>query len=74
MNNRHNLLIVLATTAFSPWMLVAQAKPPVLIGWLSFSSRESGARWRDALREGLAALGWKEGAQIMSDARWAEAH
>jgi len=72
MNNRRKLLIALGAASLTPRTLLAQVKPPILIGWLSFTSRESGARWLDALKEGLAALGWKEGAQVRIDARWAD--
>ena len=49
----------------------AQAKPPVLIGWLSLSSRET-SRTLTGLKEGLAALGWKEGSNYVLDERWAD--
>ena len=52
---------------------VAQSKrAPVVIGWLSFGSPETGAVSLAAFKEGLAALGWKEGAQVVIEARWAE--
>jgi putative tryptophan/tyrosine transport system substrate-binding protein len=52
---------------------LAQAKQaPVLIGWLNFGSRDSGARSLAAFKEGLAALGWKEGSQIVIEERWAD--
>ncbi|MGH8700009.1 MAG: ABC transporter substrate-binding protein, partial [Burkholderiales bacterium] len=46
-------------------------KAPVLIGWLSVYSRETGAQRFAAFKEGLAALGWKEGSQFVIEERWA---
>ena len=48
----------------------AQAKPAV-IGWLHMGSREVSGRELAAFKEGLAALGWKEGAQYVVEERWA---
>ena len=51
----------------------AQSKrAPVVIGWLSNGSRESGAASLATFRQALAELGWKEGGQITIEARWAE--
>jgi putative ABC transport system substrate-binding protein len=47
-------------------------KAPVVIGWLNGGSRESGAHVFAALKEALAALGWKEGSQIILEERWAD--
>ena len=47
-------------------------KPPVLIGWLSWGSRESGERVRNVFKDGLAALGWKEGSNYVLEERWAD--
>ena len=53
-------------TKTAPQTLFAQGrKQPVLIGWLSFSSRVSGTHSLAALKEGLAQLGWKEGSLIV---------
>ncbi len=73
-STRRNFLLAAAAWPALAWtrVVVAQSKPPVLIGWLSFSSRESGARSLAALKEGLAALGWKEGSQIVIEERWAD--
>ena len=50
----------------------AQVKQaPVLIGWLRLGSRESEAYLFAAFKEGLAALGWKEGSQFRIEERWA---
>jgi putative ABC transport system substrate-binding protein len=50
-------------------------KPPVVIGYLSFSyppKPETGGLGFAAFKEGLAELGWKDGSQIRIEARWAE--
>jgi putative ABC transport system substrate-binding protein len=70
---RRGLIAVLGMSAVVPRMLFAQStKPPVLIGWLSLTSRETGEDRISALKEGLAALGWKYGAQILIEERWAD--
>jgi putative ABC transport system substrate-binding protein len=74
MNNRRNLLIALGASAFVPRALFAQSKQPVLIGWLSLRSRESGGRSFAVFKEGLAAFGWKDGSQIRIDERWTDGH
>src|SRR5215471_8599681 len=45
---------------------------PVLIGWLAVVSRESGAHFLAAFKHGLSALGWKEGAHVVIEDRWAD--
>ena len=52
--------------------VLAQSKQPILIGWLSLGSRESGSLSLAALKEGLVALGWKEGSQIVFEERWGD--
>jgi putative ABC transport system substrate-binding protein len=47
-------------------------KPPVLIGWLSVGSREAHAQRIAAFKDELAALGWKEGSQIIIEERAAD--
>ena len=50
----------------------AQAKPaPIVIGWLVVHSRESSGHYLAAFKEGLAALGWKEGSQCVIEECWA---
>ena len=72
MNHRRSLLGVLAAMALSPRAVLAQSKQaPVLIGWLHSDSRELSGHYLTALKEGLAALGWKEGAQYVIEERWA---
>jgi len=73
MNNRRKLLAVVGTAMLTPHTVYAQSKhAPVLIGWLHFSSRESSGHLLAAFKDGLAALGWKEGSRIVIEERWAE--
>ena len=74
MGNRRKLLIALGATSVTPRTLFAQAKQPVLIGWLSLRTRESGGSSFAAFKEGLAALGWKEGLQVRIEERWTDGH
>src|SRR5262249_51829359 len=72
MIGRRDLLFLLGAAALVPRTLWAQAKP-VVIGWLNAHSRDSQASFLAAFKEGLAALGWKEGSQIVLEERWADA-
>lgn len=50
----------------------AQGKQsPVLIGFLHFGSRDSNAHLLAAFKDGLSALGWKEGTHVLIEERWA---
>jgi len=71
---RRRLILAAAAWPALAWMraVSAQSKQPVLIGWLGFTSRESMARSFAAFKAELAALGWKEGAQIRIEDRWAQ--
>ena len=69
--------VILAAAAWPALLLTSavlgqSSKPPVLIGYVGFGSPEIGAPNVAAFKEGLAALGWKEGAQFVMDVRWAE--
>jgi putative ABC transport system substrate-binding protein len=68
---RRSALIVLGATAVAPGVAFTQSRQPVLIGWLHSDSLESSTQNLRAFKEGLAALGWKEGAQYVIDERWA---
>ena len=70
MKRRRELLIALGAMSFTPRTVFAQAKQPIVIGWLSFGFR--GGRSLEAFKEGLSSLGWKEGAQFVIEGRWAE--
>jgi putative ABC transport system substrate-binding protein len=72
-NNRRSVLIALGATALAPRAVFAQAKQmPVLIGLLTAKSRESSGQLHGAFRDGLAALGIKEGSQFVIEERWAD--
>ena len=72
MNTRRSVLIAFSVALLMPRAAFAQVeKTPVVIGWLSLGTRKIGSRSLDAFREGLAALGWKEGTQYVIEARWA---
>ena len=65
MLTRRRFVVAIGAGALAP--LVGNAQPkqtPAIVGWLQFSSREMEAHTIAALREGLAALGWKEGSQF----------
>ena len=52
--------------------LRAQAKPPVVIGWLSTGTPAAGEQGRATFNESMAALGWKLGEQYVFEARSAD--
>ena len=71
MNTRRKFLVALGVAPFSPRLLFAQAKKPLaVIGWLHWGSRESFIHHLVAFKEGLAALGYKEGQQFGIEERW----
>lgn len=71
---RRKLLAVSAALPALVWAGAAraQAKPPVLIGWLNNTSRKANIHYLVAFKEGMAAFGWKEGANYVIEERWAE--
>ena len=73
MNRRRKLLAAAASlTLARAGTAFAQPKgAPVLIGWLATGSRESTGHDLATFKEGMAALGWKEGVQFVIDDRWA---
>lgn len=73
MNTRRKILIALGGSVLAaPLHSLAQSKQaPVVIGWLNFGSRDSDAQLLAAFKEGFAALGWKEGSQVVIEERWA---
>ncbi len=74
-STRRAFLIAAATWPALAWagaVLAQSKKAPTVIGWLNFSSRELGGGSLTAFKEGLAALGWKEGQQFVVDERWAD--
>jgi len=73
-STRRAFVIAAAAWPALAWagMALGQAKrPPVVIGYLSPGSRESGAGWFPEFKEELAALGWKEGSNYVLEERWA---
>ena len=52
--------------------VLAQSKQPILIGWLHPGSRIMSRRSLTAFKEGMAALGWKEGSNYALEERWAD--
>ena len=70
---RRRLLIASAAWPALAWSGAAfgQARrPPLVIGWLNANVR--GRRNIAAFKEGMAALGWKEGSGYVLEERWAE--
>jgi putative ABC transport system substrate-binding protein len=68
---------ILRATAASAVVLVnplarAQSGKPITIGWLNSGSQKRRGVWLDAFKSAMADLGWKEGAQVVYEARWAE--
>jgi putative ABC transport system substrate-binding protein len=73
MNKRRRLFIALGSAVSIPRGVFAQAKnPPIVIGWLEGGSREINGHRLAAFKEGMAALGWQEGAQYVIEERWAQ--
>ena len=74
-STRRKLLRAVAAWPALAWASAAfgqSKKPPVLIGWLYWGSRELGQRQRLAFMTGFAALGWKEGSQFVVEERFAD--
>jgi len=74
MNKRRKLIVALGAGALTAsFAALAQPKQaPILIGWLVASSREASSRILGSFKKGLAALGWKEGAQFVIEERYAD--
>ena len=74
MNTRRRWLAAGAAWPALAWTgaLRAQAKPPVVIGWLVVVSRELGLPGRAAFNEGMAALGWRLGSHYVLEERYAD--
>ena len=73
MTTRRGLLIALGSGALH-WAnaVFGQSKPPILIGWLDSRSKSSGGQNLEAFKDGMAALGWKEGSNYVLEVRWAD--
>ena len=74
MNTRRRCLAAGAAWPALIWTsaLHAQSNAPVVIGWLSADSRDGDEGAVRAFNEGMAALGWKLGAQYLLEARYAD--
>jgi ABC-type uncharacterized transport system substrate-binding protein len=74
-STRRAFLAAAAAWSALAWIeaVLAQPKPkPAIVGWLSLFSREREAYRLAAVKEGLAALGYREGQQFAIEQRWAE--
>ena len=72
MNNRRNLLVAFGTVTVAPRTLFAQGqKPAVVIGWLAIGAPDGDARSLIVFKDALAALGRKDGTDLVIDAHWA---
>ena len=74
MNTRRKCLAAGAVWPALAWTgaLHAQAKPPVVIGWLSSASRDADRNQLNAFNEGMATLGWTLGAKYVLEERHAD--
>ena len=61
-----------AACAYAGRVLPQQKNPPVLIGWLHPGPRKAEGHLLSAFKEGMAALGWKEGVTFTVEERWSE--
>ena len=74
-STRRELLIAAAAWPALAWtnaVFGQSKKPPVLIGWLHPASRTASGHSLTNFKEGMAALGWKEGSNYELEERWAE--
>lgn len=71
---RRTVLVAAAAWPSLIWSreTVAQAKPPVLIGWLNTGSRKVSGQRLVTFKSGMAKLGWKEGSNYIVEERWAD--
>ena len=73
MNTRRRMLVALGAAALMPCAVLAQPKKaPIVVGWLSIGSSDQLQRELTAFKEALSAHGWKDGANAVIEARWAE--
>ena len=72
---RRRFIIAAAAWPTLAWLGAAfsQSKQaPIVIGWINAGSREANGHFLAAFKAGLAALGWKEGSQLVFEERWAD--
>ena len=65
MIKRRSLFIAAASVFAAPRVVLAQSRRPALIGWLTFGPD---TRLPGVFKDGLAALGWKEGSHFIIEA------
>lgn len=70
--NRRGFCTALALACMGRGADAYAQRQPVLIGFLHFGSRKANENVLAWLREGLAVYGWKDGAQLVIDDRWAD--
>jgi putative ABC transport system substrate-binding protein len=74
-STRRALLLAAAAWPALAWASAAFAqtkKAPIVIGWLNGGSRVASGHLFAAFKEGLAALGRKEGPNVIFEERWAD--
>ncbi|HKA44830.1 MAG TPA: ABC transporter substrate-binding protein [Burkholderiales bacterium] len=74
-STRRAFLAAAAVWPALAWIKAVLAQPkqkPAIVGWLGLGSRESEGDQLAALKEGLAALGYREEQQFAIEGRWAE--
>ena len=71
---RRTILVAAAAWPLLIWSrrAVAQAKPPVLIGWLNTGSRKVAGQRLATFKDGMEELGWKDGSSYVVEERWAD--
>lgn len=72
MRRRDFLLSAAYAAALTARDAFAQKTAPVVVGWFLYGSREAGAHLIAAFREGMSALGYKEGVNYVIEGRWAD--
>ena len=74
-STRRALLAAAVAWPALAWTRAVLAQPkqkPATVGWLGLRSLEADADWLAAFKEGLAALGYREGQQFAIEGRWGE--
>ena len=69
--HRRVVLLGLLAAGLAPARRAHAQSSPRVIGWLDFGSPASSGHLLQALKEGLAELGWREAGQYIVEQRWA---
>lgn len=72
MNSRRKLLLALAGGAIAPRLFAQPRREPVRVGYLSSFARGNSPAQFAAFKEGMLALGWKEGENYQLVERWGD--